>query len=182
MGGCDQSVVHAPFFFSFFFPGFPSVLIKSGFISPVFTHVPLLRIMGAKSSPHFNEVMLELACKKERLRQTPLWCSHFISASAQELAFFELLSRGLFLLFAYFFLSFFYFFNSRHFLSLKKHTLSLVLVLFLLVHVSSTSFGWSSGSHWDANGSLWRGTLGTSINPGVYAPEKGKKSPRNHCS
>lgn len=59
------------------------------------------------------------------------------------------------------------------FLSLRSlHFLSLVLFLFSLLYVSSASFGWNSGSHWDVNGSLWRGILGTSINPGVYLPAK----------
>lgn len=46
--------------------------MESGYISPAYTHLLLQRIIGAKSSPRFNEVMLELVRERKRLKQTPL--------------------------------------------------------------------------------------------------------------
>lgn len=56
-----------------------SLLIKSGYISPSYTHLPLPRIIGAKPSPRFNEVVLELVREKKRLKQTPLCDVHISS-------------------------------------------------------------------------------------------------------
>lgn len=138
-------------------------------------HLPPRRIIGANSSPRFNEVMLELVCERERLKQTPLMFTFHICLCPGACLFWIIKQRALSSLRIFlFFLSLF--FPSPHFLSLSLvHTLyPPCSSFFLLLHVSSTSFGCSSGSHWDANGSLWRGTLGTSINPGVYSPEKKK--------
>lgn len=74
MAGCDQRIVHT-LLFIYFFHIF-SLLIKSGYISPAYTHLLLPRIVGAKSSPHFNEVMLEIVREKKRLKQTPLCDVH----------------------------------------------------------------------------------------------------------
>jgi len=58
--------------FTLFFSAFHSLLIESCYINPAYTHLPLLRIIGAKSSLRFNEVMLEFVRERERLKQTPL--------------------------------------------------------------------------------------------------------------
>lgn len=52
------------------------LLITSASMSPAYAHLMPARIIGAKSSPHFNEAALELVCERERLKQTPLCDVH----------------------------------------------------------------------------------------------------------
>lgn len=71
MGGCDQRVVRN------IFPVLLSLLlITSASMSSAYAHLMQARIIGAKSSPRFNEAVLELVREWERLKQTPLCDVH----------------------------------------------------------------------------------------------------------